>query len=146
MDWKLEVVLLPVADVDRAREFYEERVGFHLDVDHRAGDSFRVVQLTPHGSGCSISFGVGVADGEPGSVKGLHLVVDDIERAHSELASRGVETSGIQHFEEGRPTPGPHPERADFGSYIFFADPDGNSWAVQEVRHGNPERSSSERV
>jgi catechol 2,3-dioxygenase-like lactoylglutathione lyase family enzyme len=146
MDWKLEVVLLPVADVDRAKEFYTTRVGFHLDVDHRSGDTFRVVQLTPHGSACSITFGVGLGTGEPGSVKGLHLIVDDIEAAHAELAGRGVETGGIQHFEDGRPTPGPDPQRADFGSYVFFADPDGNTWAVQEVHHGNPERSSSERV
>ena len=146
MDWKLQVVVLPVADVDRAKEFYTERVGFHLDVDHRAGDSFRVVQLTPHGSACSITFGVGIGGGEPGSVKGLHLVVDDIEAAQAELRSRGAQVSEIQHFEDGRPTPGPHPRREDFGSYIFFSDPEGNSWAVQEVRHGNPDRSSSGRV
>jgi catechol 2,3-dioxygenase-like lactoylglutathione lyase family enzyme len=146
MDWKLEVVLLPVADVDRAKEFYIERAGFHLDVDHRAGDSFRVVQLTPHGSACSVTFGDGLGAGVPGSVRGLHLVVDDIEAAQAELAGRGVEVSEIQHFEAGEPRPGPHPQRADFGSYVFFADPDGNSWAVQEVRRGNPERSSPERV
>ncbi|HEX4215592.1 MAG TPA: glyoxalase superfamily protein [Candidatus Dormibacteraeota bacterium] len=145
MDWKLEVVLLPVADVDRAKAFYVDRVGFHLDVDHRAGDSFRVVQLTPHGSACSVSFGVGVSAGEPGSVRGLHLIVDDIEAAHAELAGRGVEVGEIQHFVGGRPQPGPDPERADYGSFIFFADPDGNSWAVQEVRHGKVERSSTER-
>lgn len=134
MDWKLEVVVLGVTDVDRSKEFYE-RLGFHLDVDHRAGDAFRVVQLTPPGSACSITFGLNIGGGEPGTTKGLHLVVDDIEAAHAHLAERGVENGGIQHFEEGRPTPGPDPTRQDFGSYVFFDDPDGNSWAVQEVGH-----------
>lgn len=134
MDWKLEVVVVPVADVDRAKEFYESKLGFRLDVDHSAGESFRVVQLTPPGSACSITIGVNVGGGEPGSVKGLHLVVDDIEAAHAQLTSAGVESSGPQHFVDGTMTPGADPERQDYGSFIFFEDPDGNSWAVQEVR------------
>jgi catechol 2,3-dioxygenase-like lactoylglutathione lyase family enzyme len=134
MDWKLELVVVPVSDVDRAKAFYTEQLGFGLDVDHSAGDSFRVVQMTPPGSACSITIGVNVGAGEPGTMKGLHLVVDDIESAYAHLEAAGVENSGIQHFEEGKMTPGPDPERRDYGSYIFFTDPDGNSWAVQEVR------------
>jgi catechol 2,3-dioxygenase-like lactoylglutathione lyase family enzyme len=133
MDWKLEVIVVPVTDVDRAKEFYAERLGFRLDVDHKAGEAFRVVQLTPPGSACSITFGVNVGAGEPGSLKGVHLVVDDIEAAHAHLEARGVANSGIQHFEGGVMQPGPDPERRDYGSYVFFDDPDGNSWAVQHV-------------
>lgn len=141
MDWKLELVVVPVADVDVALEFYTKKLGFNLDVDHRAGDAFRVVQMTPPGSACSITVGVGVTDATPGSVRNLHLVVNDIEAAHAQLEERGVESSGIQHFDStGQPTPGPDPERRDFGSYVFFSDPDGNTWALQEVRHGKPER------
>jgi catechol 2,3-dioxygenase-like lactoylglutathione lyase family enzyme len=134
MDWRLELVVVPVSDVDRAKAFYTEQLGFRLDVDHRAGDSFRVVQMTPPGSACSITIGVNVGAGEPGTMRGLHLIVDDIEAAHVQLEKAGVESSGIQHFVDGAMTPGPDPERADYGSFIFFADPDGNSWAVQEVR------------
>jgi catechol 2,3-dioxygenase-like lactoylglutathione lyase family enzyme len=133
MDWKLEVIVLPVTDVDRAKEFYGDTLGFRLDVDHRVGDAFRVVQLTPPGSACSVLFGVNVGAGEPGSVKGVHLVVDDIEAAHAHLEARGIANSGIQHFEDGQMRPGPDPERRDYGSYVFFEDPDGNSWAVQHV-------------
>jgi catechol 2,3-dioxygenase-like lactoylglutathione lyase family enzyme len=136
MDWKLELVVVPVSDVDRAKAFYTEQLGFSLDVDHRAGESFRVVQMTPSGSACSITIGVNVGAGEPGTTKGLHLVVEDIEAAHAHLQAAGVENSGIQHFEDGEPTPGPDPERRDYGSFIFFTDPDGNGWAVQEVRRG----------
>jgi len=135
VDWKLEVIVLPVTDVDRAKAFYGDRLGFRLDVDHSAGEAFRVVQMTPPGSACSITFGVNVGGGEPGTTKGLHLVVDDIEAAHSHLEGAGVQNSGIRHFEEGRMADGPDPERRDYGSYVFFDDPDGNSWAVQEVRH-----------
>lgn len=134
MDWKLELVIVPVADVDRAKEFYESKLGFRLDVDHSAGEAFRVVQLTPPGSACSITIGVNVGGGEPGSVKGLHLVVDDIDAAHAQLEAAGIASSGPQHFVDGAMTPGPDPERQDYGSFIFFEDPDGNSWAVQEVR------------
>jgi catechol 2,3-dioxygenase-like lactoylglutathione lyase family enzyme len=135
VDWKLELVLVPVSDVDRAKAFYTEQLGFHLDVDHAVGDDFRVVQMTPPGSACSITIGVNVGAGEPGTVKGLHLVVDDIEAAQAHLDARGVEHGGIQHFEDGAMTPGLDPSRGNYGSYIFFADPDGNTWAVQEVGH-----------
>jgi predicted enzyme related to lactoylglutathione lyase len=136
VDWKLELVLLPVADVDRAKTFYMEQAGFNLDVDHRAGDEFRVVQLTPPGSACSISIGKGITEAEPGSVQGLHLVVADIEAARAELAGRGVDVSEVFHFESGGRAPGPDPERRDYGSFLSFSDPDGNSWVVQEVRRG----------
>jgi catechol 2,3-dioxygenase-like lactoylglutathione lyase family enzyme len=135
MDWKLEVVVVPVTDVDRAKAFYTEQLGFRLDVDHKAGDAFRVVQATPPGSACSVTFGINVGGGEPGSVKGLHLVVDDIEAARQHLDSAGVQHSGVKHFEDGQMTDGLDPGRRDYGSYIFFDDPDGNSWAVQEVKH-----------
>jgi catechol 2,3-dioxygenase-like lactoylglutathione lyase family enzyme len=134
VDYKLQVVLLPVADVDRAKAFYTERVGFVCDVDHRAGDAFRVVQLTPPGSACSIIFGVGVGDGEPGSVRGTHLVVTDIVAARDELCGRGVDVEEIRHMGAGGWESGLHPKRADYGSFAGFADPDGNTWVLQEVR------------
>jgi catechol 2,3-dioxygenase-like lactoylglutathione lyase family enzyme len=129
MEWKLEVVVLPVSDVDRAKHFYSEQVGFVVDVDHRASETTRVVQLTPPGSACSVTIGVGLTDMPPGSVKGLQLVVSDIEAARAELVSRGVEVSSIQHFEDGVQKEGPG---GDWNSFIFFSDPDGNSWAVQQ--------------
>ncbi len=138
MDWKLELVLLPVADVDRAKAFYSEKLGFHVDVDHRAGDDFRVVQLTPPSSACSISIGIGVTTAVPGSVQGLHLVVVDIEAAHAELVERGVDASEIFHFDAGKQVSGPDPEHRDYDSFLSFSDPDGNSWMVQEVRRGEP--------
>ena len=98
MDWKLELIVVPVADVDRAKAFYTEQMGFRLDVDHAAGDAFRVVQMTPPGSACSITIGINVGAGEPGTTKGLHLVVDDIQAAHKHLKAAGVENSGVQHF------------------------------------------------
>src|SRR5262245_25737797 len=136
MEWKLELVLLPVSDVDRAKTFYTEKAGFNLDVDHRAGDEFRVVQLTPPGSACSISIGKGITQAVPGSVQGLHLVVSDIEAARAVLAKRGVDVSEIFHFDAGGQVPGPDPARRDYGSFASFSDPDGNSWVVQEVRRG----------
>jgi len=136
MDWKLELVLLPVADVDRAKTFYIDKAGFNLDVDHRASDDFRVIQLTPPGSACSISFGIGITKAAPGSVQGLHLVVSDIVAARTELDERGVDASEIFHFDAGKQAPGPDPERRDYGSFLSFSDPDGNSWVVQEVRRG----------
>jgi catechol 2,3-dioxygenase-like lactoylglutathione lyase family enzyme len=139
MDWKLELVIVPVSDVDRAKTFYTEKAGFHLDVDHRAGDNFRVVQLTPPGSACSISIGTGISSMEPGSVQGLHLVVSDIDAAHAELVERGVDVSEVQHYESGGMVPGPDPERRDYGSFLHFSDPDGNSWMVQEVNRSKPE-------
>ena len=138
MDWKLELVLVPVSDVDRAKTFYTEKVGFNLDVDHRAGDDFRVVQLTPPGSACSISIGKGITQAAPGSVQGLHLVVSDIEAARAELVDRGVDVSEVFHFESGKRVPGPDPQRRDYGSFLSFSDPDGNSWVVQEVRRSEP--------
>ena len=128
MDWKLEVVVVPVSDVDRAKQFYSEQVGFNVDVDHRVGEQFRVVQLTPPGSACSVTIGKGLSDMPPGSVKGLQLVVADSEAARAELVSRGVEVSPIQHFDDGVQKDGPG---GDWNSFIFFSDPDGNGWAVQ---------------
>ncbi len=133
MDWKLEVVVVPVTDVDRAKEFYVDRLGFALDVDHAVGESFRVVQVTPPGSACSLTFGIGVGGGEPGTLRGVHLVVDDIVAAHAQLEAAGVVNGGVHHFDQGVMTPGPDPERRDFGSYVFFDDPDGNGFAVQEA-------------
>jgi catechol 2,3-dioxygenase-like lactoylglutathione lyase family enzyme len=139
VDWKLELVVVPVSDVDRAKTFYTEKAGFNLDVDHRAGDDFRVVQLTPPGSACSIGIGKGITQAAPGSLQGLHLVVSDIDAARAELVERGVDVSEVQHFESGQPVPGPDPERRDYGSFLFFSDPDGNSWTVQEVRRTGSE-------
>ncbi len=139
MDWKLELVVVPVSDVDRAKIFYTDKVGFNLDVDHRADDNFRVVQLTPPGSACSISIGVGITEAAPGSLQGLHLVVSDIDAAHSDLVERGVDVSEIQHFESGEWVVGPDPQRREFGSYAFFSDPDGNGWVVQQGRRSESE-------
>ena len=133
MDWKLELIIVPVSDVDRSKAFYTERLGFALDVDHDMGEAFRVVQMTPPGSACSITIGINVGGGEPGTTKGMHLVVEDIEAALAHLDANGVAHGGIQHFVDGAMTPGPDPERRDFNSFIFFDDPDGNSWAVQHV-------------
>lgn len=129
MDWKLEVVVVPVADVDRAKQFYEEQVGFVVDHDTRIGDSVRVVQLTPPGSGCSIVIDSGLTDMRPGSLKRLQLVVADVDAARAQLVERGVAVSPVQHYEgvtlvEGR--------GGRWNSFIFFSDPDGNGWAVQE--------------
>ncbi len=132
MDWKLELVVLPVSDIDRAKAFYADRVGFHVDVDHRAGD-FRVVQLTPPGSACSVTL-LSTTDMVPGSIHGRHLVVEDIESARAELLERGVEAGDVFHFESGGQRPGADPSHADYNSFVSFADPDGNVWMVQEVR------------
>jgi len=139
MDWKLEVIVIPVSDVDRAKAFYE-RLGFRLDVDHAPNEQFRVVQFTPPGSACSITFGVGVSQVAPGAYQGIHLVVNDIEAAHAELIDRGIEVSEPFHFGPDGQVAGVDPERRDFGSYLSFSDPDGNGWLVQEVKHGNPDR------
>lgn len=119
MDWKLELIILPVTDVDRAKAFYVEQVGFHADHDQRVNESLRFVQLTPPGSACSIAFGEGLTDAPPGSVKGLQVVVDDIEAAHERLASHGVEVSDV--------------EALAWGSFVYFKDPDGNHWSVQQL-------------
>ena len=133
MDYKLELILLPVTDVDRAKEFYVERCGFNLDVDHQPSDAFRVVQLTPRGSACSVTIGIGIIDTPPGSVRGLHLVVNDIVAARDELIGRGVEVDPIIHFSrDGTKSDGVHPGREDYGSFASFRDPDGNSWLLQE--------------
>ncbi len=119
MDWKLELVAVPVSDVDRAKTFYTEQAGFNADHDHTVSEELRFVQLTPPGSACSIAIGTGVVDAEPGTAKGLQLVVADIEAARAELLDRGVEVSEVRSF--------------DWGRFVFFADPDGNAWAVQEA-------------
>ena len=119
MDWKLELIAVPVSDVDRAKAFYTEQAGFVADHDHAVSDEIRFVQLTPPGSACSIALGKGISDAEPGSVQGLQLVVADIEAARAELVERGVEASSVQAF--------------PWGSFVFFSDPDGNGWAVQQL-------------
>lgn len=131
MDWKLEVVVVPVADVERAKRFYSERLGFVVDVDRRISDTARVVQLTPPGSACSITLMSGFTDMAPGTLKGVQLVVPDIAVARAELVARGVEVSAIQHFEDGARKEGPG---GDWNSFLFFNDPDGNGWTVQEHR------------
>jgi catechol 2,3-dioxygenase-like lactoylglutathione lyase family enzyme len=134
MDYTYEVTVIPVSDVDRAKAFYADTLGWNVDVDHRAGDAFRVVQLTPPGSAASISIGTGISSAEPGSYQGMHLVVSDIEAARADLAGRGVDIGEPFHFGAEGQTPGLHPERADYGTYLTFADPDGNRWLVQEVK------------
>ena len=119
MDWKIELVAIPVTDVDRAKAFYTGNAGFNADHDHKVSDEIRFVQLTPAGSACSIALGKGVTDAEPGSVQGMQIVVADIQAAHDELAGRGVEVSDVQEF--------------PWGKFVFFKDPDGNGWAVQEL-------------
>jgi catechol 2,3-dioxygenase-like lactoylglutathione lyase family enzyme len=133
---KLELVLLPVSDVDRAKAFYTEKVGFSLDVDHQPSDEFRVVQMTPPGSACSVTIGIGITGAEPGTYRGTHLVVSDIEAARAALVERGVDVSEIRHMGEGGWQPGPDPEHRDYNSFADFADPDGNTWVLQEVRRG----------
>jgi catechol 2,3-dioxygenase-like lactoylglutathione lyase family enzyme len=119
MDFRLELVTIPVGDVDRAKAFYVEQCGFTADHDHTVSDEIRFVQITPPGSACSIAFGKGLTDSPPGSVKGLQVVVDDIEPAHAELSGRGVPVSEI--------------DDQPWGRFVYFADPDGNAWAVQEI-------------
>jgi predicted enzyme related to lactoylglutathione lyase len=119
MDWKLELVAVPVSDVDRAKAFYTEKAGFNADHDHRVSDEIRFVQLTPPGSACSIAIGTGIVDTSPGSVQGLQLVVSDINAARAQLLERGVEVSGVEEF--------------PWGSFAFFSDPDGNGWSVQQL-------------
>jgi catechol 2,3-dioxygenase-like lactoylglutathione lyase family enzyme len=147
MDMKLEVAVVPVSDVDRAKAFYEG-LGWRMDIDYGNGEDFRVVQLTPPGSQASIIIGVGVTSAAPGSVDGLQLVVDDIQAAREELASHGVEVSEVFHDAGGifhhagtaGRVPGPAPDRATYGSFASFNDPDGNSWIVQEVTARAPGR------
>jgi catechol 2,3-dioxygenase-like lactoylglutathione lyase family enzyme len=135
MDWKLELVPVPVTDVDRAKTFYRDKVGFHADLDHRINEAMRIVQLTPPGSACSILLSTGVWDGPPGSIRGLHLVVPDIKAARAELVARSVEASPIQAFVDATwvTIEIPEGERAPRYSMCFFSDPDGNSWALQQA-------------
>ena len=119
MDWKIELVAIPVTDVDRAKQFYVEKLGFNADHDHVVSDEMRFVQLTPPGSACSITIGLGVTDAVPGSVRGMQVVVEDVAKAREELVERGVEVSDVQEF--------------PWGKFVFFADPDGNAWALQQI-------------
>jgi catechol 2,3-dioxygenase-like lactoylglutathione lyase family enzyme len=134
MDFKLELIIIPVTDVDRAKAFYMDNAGFRLDVDHRAGEDFRIVQLTPPGSACSVTL-MRKPDAA-GSIQGLHLVVTDIDAARAELTGRGVDASEVYHFGPQGQTPGPDPQRANYNSFLSFSDPDGNGWLVQEVKAG----------
>jgi catechol 2,3-dioxygenase-like lactoylglutathione lyase family enzyme len=127
-----------VTDVDRAKAFYVDKAGFTLDVDHQPSDDFRVVQLTPPGSACSITIGLGLTTAAPGCIKGMHLMVTDIEAARSDLVKQGVEISEIRHLKDGNWQPGAHPERNDYESFADFSDPDGNAWILQERGHGGP--------
>jgi catechol 2,3-dioxygenase-like lactoylglutathione lyase family enzyme len=122
MDFKLELIAVPVSDVDRAKAFYVEKAGFNADHDHAVNENLRFVQLTPPGSGCSIAIGKGLLDSEPGSIKGLQLVVQDIEAARAELAGRGMDVSEV--------------DRQPWGAFVYFQDPDGNAWAVQDISGG----------
>jgi catechol 2,3-dioxygenase-like lactoylglutathione lyase family enzyme len=134
MDWTLELVVVPVSDVDRAKKFYMEQAGFALLVDTSAGPDFRVVQLVPPGSACAIAIGVGIGTMPPGSLHGLHLCVNDIEAAREQLVGRGAEVGDIFHFGEAGQAPGVDPERRSYATFMPFNDPDGNTWVVQEVK------------
>lgn len=133
MDWKLEVVTVPVSDVDRARDFYAEKVGFEVDIDHRISDEIRLVQLTPPGSSCSIHLGISTVDMAPGSIDGLFLVVRDVRAARAHLAGRGVEVGEFQVFDEGKYRPAREGENLDYVGCVYFDDPDGNRWCVQQI-------------
>ncbi|WP_327419781.1 VOC family protein [Streptomyces sp. NBC_01527] len=157
MDLKLEMIVLPVSDIDRTKAFYEA-VGFRLDVDYTASDDFRAVHFTPPGSECSIIFGEGMTSTAPGTTQSLYLIVTDIEEAHAELTGRGIDVSEVFHDAGGllhhghdvgnavhhgtgqERLTGPHPERASYGSYLTFSDPDGNGWVLQEVTQRAPGR------
>ena len=149
MDYHIEVITLSVSDVDRAVEFYTKRAGFILDVDYRPNSRFRTVQLTPPGSSCSVQFGVGLTDATPGSARTTYLVVTDVEAAHRELTERGLAVSPIRHKTstddwQGDYSPGVDPARRNYASFIGFADPDGNTWIVQE-RGFTPAASATRR-
>jgi catechol 2,3-dioxygenase-like lactoylglutathione lyase family enzyme len=153
MDLKLEVVIIPVSDVDRAKKFYEEALGFQVDVDysaavyekalgfrHRGAASYRIVQLTPPGSGCSIQIGTGLTQATPGAYQGLYLVTSDLEATRAELVERGVEVSEPFHFGPEGQTPGLDPGRSSYNSFASFNDPDGNGWLIQEIKVRAPGR------
>ena len=137
MDWTLELIVVPVSDMDRAKDFYLNQAGFDLLVDHRAGDDFRVVQLTPPGSACSIAL-MNDKEMAAGSLHGLHLCVPDIEAARAELVERGTEVGELFHIAGTGQAPGPDPDRRSYNSFLPFNDPDGNTWLVQEVRRAEP--------
>ncbi|AVH61673.1 MULTISPECIES: VOC family protein [Streptomyces] len=157
MDLKLEVIVLPVSDVDRAKSFYEA-VGFRLDVDNTFSDEYRLVHFTPPGSGCSIIFGKGMLSAAPGSTQGLYLIVSDVGQARAELVGRGIKVSEVFHDAGGllhhgheagdavhhgagqERIPGPHPDRTSYASYATFSDPDGNGWVLQEITERQPGR------
>ena len=144
MEYNLEVVTLPVSDVDRAAAFYIEKAGFTLDVDYHPSSDFRVVQLTPPGSACSVQIGTGLTEAPPGSTHSTYLVVTDIEAAHRELSGRGADVSGIRHKApidgwKGGWRPGPDPEHRDYASFADFTDPDGNTWVLQEIGYRRPD-------
>jgi catechol 2,3-dioxygenase-like lactoylglutathione lyase family enzyme len=153
MDLKLEVIIIPVSDVDRAKKFYEEALGFRVDVDHsaaayedalgfrlRGAPSYRIVQLTPPGSVCSIQFGTGLTQATPGTYQGMYLVTPDIVATRADLVGRGVKVSEPFHFGPQGQTPGVHPARANYNSFASFSDPDGNGWLIQEVKMRLPGR------
>jgi catechol 2,3-dioxygenase-like lactoylglutathione lyase family enzyme len=151
VDMKLEVVMVPVADVDKAKDFYQGRLGWRLDADVAAGDDYHLVQLTPPGSNASIIFGRGVTSAQPGSIDSLLLAVDDVDAARDELRSRGVDVSEVFHdaggslgggfiADTGARAPGPDPERRSYASYASFRDPDGNGWLLQEITQRLPGR------
>jgi predicted enzyme related to lactoylglutathione lyase len=133
MNWTLEVVVVPVANVDRAKTFYADKVGFHVDHDTTISDEMRIVQLTPPGSGCSIVIGKGMVDMPPGSVRGLQLVVSDIRAAHAELVERGLDVSEVQVYDVGGLRPSREGDNLDNVGFVHFSDPDGNGWAVQQI-------------
>ena len=144
MDYPLQVITLSVSDFDKAAAFYTQQAGFTLDVDYHPAPGFRVVQLTPPGSACSIQIGTGLTDAPPGSARATYLAVTDIETAHRELTGRGVAVSGIRHKSpiddwKGIYEPGPDPQRRDYASFADFADPDGNTWVIQEIGYRPPQ-------
>jgi catechol 2,3-dioxygenase-like lactoylglutathione lyase family enzyme len=134
MDYTLELIVVPVSDVDRAKAFYLDQMGFGLEVDSSNGPDFRIVQLTPPGSACSIAIGTGIGPMAPGTLHGLHLCVDDIEAARAELVGRGAEVSQPFHFGATGQTDGLDPERRSYSTFMTLNDPDGNTWLVQEVK------------
>ena len=133
MDWKIEVVVIPVTDLDRAKHFYADQCGFVVDLDHQATESIRLIQMTPPGSGCSITIGSGITDAEPGSVRGIQITVDDVDEARAHLIANGVEAGPVQHFTDGVWSDG---KGGPWNSFVRFSDPDGNGWVLQERPSG----------
>ena len=129
MDWKIEVIVMPVTDLDRSKYFYAEQCGFVVDLDHQATESIRLIQMTPPGSGCSITIGTGITDAEPGSVRGIQITVDDIDDARAHLIANGVDAGPVQHFSDGVWSDG---KGGPWNSFVRFSDPDGNGWVLQE--------------